>query len=143
MQKKQVRGKKGVPEAVAGEAPAVVEAEEPRATRRKARPAPKARAGKSAKKAKTTEPVQQLTQDLGTVQSLLEEVVGQYRERLTTQLVALKESLKSDSLKESEVALMLEEIRALRLKPEKGRVKDLERLQDLVKRLGKRVPERA
>jgi hypothetical protein len=142
MQKKQVKGKKGASEKAASETPAIVAVEE-QVSAGKVRPAPKNRAGRdAAKKAGASEPVQQLVQELEAMRSVLVEVVEQYRERMATQLGTLKKSLESEALKESDISRMLDEIRSVRLKPEKGRVKDLERLQDLLKRLGKRLPER-
>jgi predicted transcriptional regulator len=150
MEKKKVGSKKRNPATATTEVPAGVAD----VSERMGKPVPaKSKAGAAAKardavsKAKRGQPVQQLIQEIEKVRAALLDALEHYRERLTSQLDNLKENLDADSagrlLSDKKVASLLEEIHSIRLKPEKGRVKDLARLQELIKRLGKVVPERS
>jgi hypothetical protein len=131
----------------------------PRKVQAVAAPSPKRRRGRPPKLVSKPAPVAQptsakaltsdeLRRELGSLRSSFKQTIEQFELRLGGQLVELGGALDSLGKKGTRPALssrsikkMIAAIHATKLKPAKGRLKDLERIHELVRELLALVPE--
>jgi hypothetical protein len=93
----------------------------------------------------------EVSQELLKLRPLLRDVGSALLDRLDGELVGLASSLGGESLHGNAPALpetavlseMLTDIQALKVKPKKGRLKDLRRLEALLEALSARIPPEA
>ncbi len=104
--------------------------------------------GASKPKVKKAEMGRQVAAELHKLRPLLKEIAANLTDRLDGQLAGLALFLEGEAMPE-EVAIlpnsrllaaMLAQIKALRIKPKKGRVKDLARIEALLEGLSAKVP---
>jgi hypothetical protein len=113
--------------------------------------ADKGRAGKEAKRGKKSsrqELARQVSQELAKLRPILKDVGAALMDRLDGGLAGLVLSLGGEALHGERPVLprppvlsaMLADIKALEIKPKKGRVKDLGRIHVLLESLNERIP---
>jgi hypothetical protein len=104
--------------------------------------------GKESRKASRQEIARQVSQELAKLRPILKDVGTALMDRLDGGLAGLAVWLGGKSLHGERLALprppilsaMLADIKAVKLKPKKGRVKDLARIEDLLESLNDRMP---
>lgn len=100
--------------------------------------------GAGSRKKKKAELAEELVSELGRLRGTLDEVVDHYRLRVGGDIAALLQAIQgsgeTQALSPKVTGTMLAELRETRLKPDKGRAKDLVRLQRLVRRLSDSLP---
>ena len=109
---------------------------------------PAAKKRKGAKKPSRQELSRQASQELAKLRPILKEVGAALVDRLDGELAGLALSLRGEGLHGERPVLpqlpiliaMLADIKALKLKPKKGRVKDLGRIEILLESLSARIP---
>jgi hypothetical protein len=109
-------------------------------------PAPKKR--KSVKKPSRQEMGRQASQELAKIRPILKDIGSALVDRMDGELAGLARSLAGEDVHGERPVLpqapvliaMLADIKALKVKPKKGRVKDLGRLETLLESLSARIP---
>ena len=109
---------------------------------------PAAKKRKSAKKPSRQEMSRQASQELAKLRPILKDIGSALMDRLDGELAGLARSLGGEELHGERPVLpqppvliaMLAEIKALKVKPKKGRVKDLGRIETLLESLSARIP---
>jgi hypothetical protein len=90
----------------------------------------------------------ELLSEIGNLRTVFRDIVSRYQTNLEAQMVSCINMLSSSDGEESERALdkkhiiiMLDAIRDLRLKPQKGRMKDMRKIDDVVNLLYEKLVE--
>jgi hypothetical protein len=109
---------------------------------------PAAKKRKSVKKPSRQALGQQASQEMAKLRPILKDIGGALLDRLDGELAGLARSLDGEDLHGERPVLpqppvlmaMLADIKALKVKPKKGRVKDLGRIETLLESLSVRMP---
>ena len=108
------------------------------------RPAARTRRAGESRPAEAREralPAEQLVTGVLDAKKALDEAVAQFSARVSGQLAEVLRALDGHEPKaKGAIKVMVERVREVRLKPEKGRLKDLARLQDLADDLVEMLP---
>lgn len=104
--------------------------------------------GSKRSRAKRRDQTEQLIEELNGLRASLNEMVDRYRLKLEAELIEIDESVRGEPsylgrrrpLAARVATAMLRRIKALDIKPQKGRAKDLVRVQDLIGDLMELLP---
>jgi len=94
-----------------------------------------AKRGRTKREARAAELEQAIVGELDQLRTFVHQIGARFLERLESETVQIREAVEAgrgapDRL--SHLSLMLEALRAVRVKPDKGRLKDLKRVDELI-----------